>query len=70
MKRLLRLNKFFGSIIKNFNISVNSEVLKDISVIQDPVIAAIEKYKQCSSIQKIKKLIRTENYLNSKDSDN
>ena len=28
-------NKFFGIIIKNLNISINSEVLKDASMIQD-----------------------------------
>ena len=38
-------NKFFANIIKKPNISINSEVLDDVSMIQDPIKAAIEKYK-------------------------
>ena len=38
------LNKIFGNIIKNLNISINNEVLENVSMIQDPNIAAIEKY--------------------------
>ena len=38
-------NKFFGNIIKNLNIPINNEVLEDVSIIQDPIIASIEKYK-------------------------
>ena len=47
-------NKFYGNIIKNLNISINSEVLEDVSMIQDPIIAAMEKYKQHTIILKIK----------------
>ena len=47
-------NKFFGNIIKNLNISINNEVLEDVSMIQDPFIAAIEKYKQHPSTIKIR----------------
>ena len=47
-------NKFYGNIIKNLNISINSEVLEDVSMIQDPIIAAMEKYKRHTSILKIK----------------
>ena len=36
---------FFENIIKNLNISINDEVLEDVLMIQDPIIAAIEKYK-------------------------
>ena len=50
-------NKFFGNIIKNLNISINSEVLENVSMIQDPIIAAIEKCKRHPSILKIKKHI-------------
>ena len=39
-------DKFFENIIKKLNIPINSEVLEDISMMQDPIIAAIEKYKQ------------------------
>ena len=62
-------NKFFGNIIKNLNISINSEVLEDVSMIQDPIIAAIEKYKRRPSILKIKKQIRIENYFGFKHID-
>ena len=62
-------NKFFGNIIKNLNISINSEVLEDVSMIQDPIIAAIEKYKRHPSILKIKEHIRVENYFDFKHID-
>ena len=62
-------NKFCGNIIKNLNISINSEVLEDVSMIQDPIIAAIEKYKRHPSILKIKKQIRIENYFDFKHID-
>ena len=63
-------NNFFSNIIKNLNISINSEVLEDVSMIQDPIIAAIEKYKRHPSILKIKKHIRVENYFDFKHIDN
>ena len=56
-------DKFFENIIKNLNISINIEVLEDVSMIQDPIIAAVEKYKRHPSILKIKKQIRIENYF-------
>ena len=66
MKRLRRL---FGNIIKNLNISINSEVLKDALMIQGPTIAAIEKYKRHPSILKIKMHIRVESYFDFKHVD-
>ena len=39
-------------------------------MIQDPIIAAIEKYKRHPSILKIKKQIRMENYFNFKHINN
>ena len=62
-------NKFFGNIIKNLNVSINSEVLEDVLMIQDPIIAAIEKYKRHPSILKIKKHIRVESYFDFKHID-
>ena len=59
-------NKFFDNIIKNLNISINSEVLEDVSMMQDPSIAVIEKYKRYPSILKIKKHIRVESYFDFK----
>ena len=62
-------SKFYGNMIKNLNIFINSEVLEDVSMIQDPIIAAIEKYKRHPSILKIKKQIRIENYFDFKHID-
>ena len=55
MKRSLRLlNKLFGDIIKNLNIPINNEAYEDVSMIQDPIIAAIEKYKRHPTILTLK----------------
>ena len=62
-------NKFFGNIIKNLNIPINNEVLEDVSMIQDPIIAAIEKYRRHPSIVKIKKQTGIENYFDFKHID-
>ena len=62
-------NKFFGNIIENLNISINSEVLENVSMIQDPITAAIEKYKWHPSILKIRKHIRIEIYFHFKHID-
>ena len=55
--------------MKNLDISINSEVLEDVSMIQDPVITAIQKYKRHSSILKTKKHIRIETYFDFKHID-
>ena len=62
-------NKFFENIIKILNISINSEVLEDVLMIQDPIIAVIEKYKRHPSILKIKEQIRIETYFEFKHTD-
>ena len=59
-------NNFFGNIMKDVNIYINSEILEDVSMIQDPIITAIEKYKRHPSIFKIRKHIRVENYFDFK----
>ena len=51
-------NKFFSNIIKNLNISINSEFWEDVSMIIDAIIAAVEKYKLHSSMLKIRNYIR------------
>ena len=51
-------DKFYGNIIKNLNISINSQGLEDVSMIQDPNIAAIQKDKRHPSTLKIRKHIR------------
>ena len=40
--------------------------MEDVSTMQDPIMAAIEKYKQHPSILRIKKQIRIENYFDFK----
>ena len=57
---------FFGNIIKNLNILINSGVWADVSLIQDLNTATIEKYKRHPSIRKIKKQIRIERYFDFK----
>ena len=42
---------------------------EDISMIQNPIIAAIEKYKRHPCILKIRKHIRAENYFDFKHID-
>ena len=59
---------FFDNI-KNINISINTEVLDDVSMMQDPIITAIEKYKGHPSVLKIRKHIRVENYFDFKHID-
>ena len=67
--KMKRLRRLFGNIIKTLNIWINSEVLEDVSMIQDPITAAIEKYKPHPSILKIRKHIRVENYFDFKHID-
>ena len=62
-------NTFFGNIMKNLNISINSKVFEYVSMIQDPIIAAFERYKQHPSISKIKKHIRDEFFFDFKHID-
>ena len=62
-------NKFFSNIMKNLNISINSEVFEYVSMIQGPIIAAFERYKQHPSIFKIKKHIRDEFFFDFKHID-
>ena len=71
MKGSLRLLKSFSekNLIKDLNIPVISEVLEEVSVIQNPIIGAIEKYKRHPSILKIKEKIRIENYFDFKHID-
>ena len=61
-------NNFFDNI-KNINISINTEVLDDVSMMHDPIITAIEKYKGHPSVLKIRKHIRVENYFDFKHID-
>ena len=56
----------FECCCMHLDISINLKALGDVTMMQDPVIAAIEKYKQHPCILKIKQLIRTENYFHFK----
>ena len=62
-------NKVFGKIMKILNIFIDSKVLENVSIIQDPIIAAIEKYKRHPGILKINKHIRVEHYFDFKHID-
>ena len=64
-----KFTEFFGNIVKKLNIPINNEDLEDDLMIQDPVQAAIDKYKLHPSILKIKNLIRIENYFHFKHID-
>ena len=55
--------------MRSLNISINSEVLKDVSMKQDPTIAAIKKYKWHTSILKIRKNLSVETYFDFKHID-
>ena len=59
----------FRNIVKSLNISINGEVLEDVSSFNDPIIAAIEKYKRHPNILKIWKHIRIENVFDFKHID-
>ena len=47
-------NNFFSEIVPNLNITTNSEILTDTSLIDDPVLKAIKKYEKHPSIKMIK----------------
>ena len=47
-------NDFFSNVVTNLNIENNMEIINDDSIIDDPVFKAINKYKDHSSVIKIK----------------
>ena len=47
-------NNFFSETVPNLNITTNSEILTDTSLIDDPVLKAIKKYEKHPSIKMIK----------------
>ena len=47
-------NNFFSEIVPNLNITTNSDILMDTSLIDDPVLKAIKRYEKHPSIKMIK----------------
>ena len=47
-------NNYFNSIVEELNIPIDQNLLNDASLFDDPIIAAVRKYKRHSSILKIK----------------
>ena len=51
-------NKYFNSIVEELNIPIDQNLLNDASLFDDPIIAAIHKYKRHPSILKIKEQLK------------
>ena len=47
-------NNYFNSIVKELNIPIDQNLLNDAYIFDDPIIAAVHKYKRHPSILKIK----------------
>ena len=64
-------NNFLNCTIKELKIPFDPSLLEDVSMIKDPILAAVRKCKKHPSIPKIKEMIRkmTFFYLHHKDCD-
>ena len=51
-------NNYFNSIVEELNIMIGQNLLNDASLFDDPIIAAIHKYKRHLSILKIKEQLK------------
>ena len=51
-------NNYFNSIVEKLNIQIDQNLLNDASLFDDPIIAAIHKYKRHPSILKIKEQLK------------
>ena len=54
-------NNYFNSIAKELNIPIDQNLLNDAcdaSIFDDPIIAAVHKYKRLQSILKIKEKVK------------
>ena len=51
-------NNYFNSIVEELNIPIDQNLLNDASLFDDPIIAAIHKYKRHPSILKIKEQLK------------
>ena len=49
-----KLNTFFSNVVKELNIKIKEDLLRDVSDIDDPVEKAIQKYRNHPSMQMIK----------------
>ena len=60
-------NNYFNSIAKELNIPIDQNLLNDAcdaSIFDDPIIAAVHKYKRLQSILKIKEKVKKKNMKN------
>ena len=64
-------NFFFNCIIKELNIPIDPSLLEDVSVIEDPTLAGVQKFKRRPSILKIKEIMRKNHlfYFHQEDCD-
>ena len=51
-------NNCFNSIVKELNVPIDQNLLNDASIFDDPIIAAVHKYRRHPSILKIKKTVK------------
>ena len=51
-------NNYFNSIVKELNIPIDQNLLNDVSVFDDPITAAVHKYKRYPSILKTKEKVK------------
>ena len=51
-------NNYFNSIVEELNISIDQNVSNDASLFDDPIIAALHKYKRHPSVLKIKEQLK------------
>ena len=51
-------NNYFNSVFKELNIPIDQNLSNDASVFDDPIIAAVHKYKRHPSILKIKEKVK------------
>ena len=51
-------NNYFNSIVEELNIPIDQNLLNDASLFDDPIIAAVHKYKRHPSILKIKENVK------------
>ena len=51
-------NNYFNSVFKELNIPIDQNLSNDASIFDDPIMAAVHKYKRHPSILKIKEKVK------------
>ena len=57
LNALKNFNNFFNGVIYELKILVDPSLLEDVSVIKDPILVDLQKYKRHPSMHKIKETI-------------